>query len=115
MRKLFVERKTYKKNGQEFYTYFIKGNKSGKDFEVNLMPVDLGGYTVLDIIFAGQEQVELQLKPYEIKNESGEVIKGNTYFVSSEDSDGVTLECTLKARRGSDKSLLKMLLGEISK
>ena len=53
---------------------------------------------------------ELTLTPYEIKDESGKVLKGNTYGVRSVDEDGQIYECKIKPFRDSDKALLNMLL-----
>ena len=53
---------------------------------------------------------ELTLTPYEIKDDSGKVLKGNTYGVRSVDEDGQLYECKIKPFRDSDKALLNMLL-----
>lgn len=55
-------------------------------------------------------QAELILKPYEIKDDSGNVLKGNTYAVRTVDEDGEIYECAIKPSRVSDKALLNMLL-----
>ena len=73
-------------------------------------PADFGGYAILDVVFNGEQQAELQLTPYSIKAENGEVITGNTYKVVSYDEDGTTYECPVKPSRDSDKIALKMLI-----
>ena len=47
----------------------------------------------------------------EIEMTTGDVIKGNTYFVSSVDENGEVYECKIKPFRTSDKALIKMLIG----
>ena len=108
--KLVVERETYEKEGKSYFTYFIKGNVRGKDVRVAVMPPDLGGYQVLDIVFNGEFKAELITKPYEMKDASGNVVKGNTYYVQSADENGDVYECQIKPFRTSDKMLLKMLV-----
>ena len=106
-----VERDTYTKNGQEFFSYFIKGNIRGKVYRIGVMPPDNGGYQVLDIVFGNAMSAELVLKPYEIKDEkTGQVVKGNSYAVRSVDDDGIVYECPIKPARTSDKTMLNMLL-----
>ena len=109
-KKIFVERDTYEKNGNTYFSYFIKGIVRGKEVRIMIVPPDKGGYTVLDIVFGDQMAAELTLTPYEIKDDSGKVLKGNTYGVRSVDEDGQIYECKIKPFRDSDKALLNMLL-----
>lgn len=105
-----VERETYEKNGKTNFTYFIKGTIRGKAVKIAVTPPDFGGYTVLDIVFNDAMAADLIVTPFTMKNESGEVITGNTYSVRSVDEDGVIYECKIKPFRQSDKQLLNMLL-----
>lgn len=108
---IVVERETYEKNGKEYFSYFVKGNVRGKDVKASVMPLDIGGYTVLDIVFGNEMKAELVLNPYEIKDEkTGIVMSGNTYSVRSVDENGETYECRVKPSKNSDKSLLNMIL-----
>lgn len=109
--KIFVERDTYESKGKTYYSYFIKGQIRGKDVRIAIVPPDLGGYAVLDIVFGEAMAAELIAKPFEIKDDkTGSVISGNTYMVRTEDENGMVYECNVKPFRSSDKSLLNMLL-----
>ena len=109
--KIVVEREIYEKNGNQYFTYFVKGNVRGKDVKANVMPLDIGGYTVLDIVFNGEMKAELVATPYEIKDEkTGSVVTGKTFSVRSVDENGEIYECKIKASRQSDKQLLSMIL-----
>ncbi len=105
-----VEREAYSKNGKEFFSYFIRGNVRGKDVKVAVAPPDIGGYTVLDIVFDTAMAADLVITPFEMKNANGEIISGNTYSVRSYDENGEVYECKIKPLRVSDKSLLNMML-----
>ena len=108
---IMVERETYEKNGNTYYSYFIKGTLRGVDFKIGVQPHDVGGYTVLDIVFNGEMQAELVMKPWEIVDEkTGQVNSGNTYAVGSYDEDGKAYECAIKPARRSDKDLMNMFL-----
>lgn len=108
---IVVERETYEKNGKQYFSYFVKGNVRGKDVKASVMPLDIGGYTVLDIVFGNEMKAELVLNPYEIKDEkTGAVMSGNTYSVRSVDENGEIYECRIKPAKNSDKSLLNMIL-----
>jgi hypothetical protein len=109
-KKIFVEREVYEKDNKEYFSYFIKGVVRGKEVRVLITPPDKGGYTVLDIVFGNEMAAELTLTPYEIKDEKGKVMKGNTYGVRSVDEDGQVYECKIKPFRDSDKALLNMLV-----
>ena len=108
--KIKVERETYEKNGKTFYSYFIKGNVRGRDVKASLAPPDKGGYVILDIVFDDAMEAELVVIPYEIRDEKGNVLKGNTYAVRSQDENGDIYECKVKPYRDSDKNILNMLL-----
>ena len=105
-----VERETFKSNGKEYFSYFIKGVVRGRNVKAAVIPPDKGGYAVLDIVFDGEMEAELVVKPFEMKDEHGKTITGNTYMVRSYDEDGTVYECPIKPAKASDKSFLNMLL-----
>ena len=108
--KIMVEREPFQKDGKNYFSYFIKGTVRGKDIRVLITPPDKGGWQVLDIVFGDANEAELELKPYEMKNEAtGEVVKGNSFAVKSVDENGEVYECKIKPLRSSDKMLLNML------
>ena len=55
-------------------------------------------------------EAELVVVPYEMKDDHGKVVKGNTYAVRPYDEDGTVYECPIKPARTSDKSFMNMLL-----
>ncbi|MDD3831652.1 MAG: hypothetical protein PHW00_03225 [Clostridia bacterium] len=108
---LYVEREPYEAKGKTYFSHYIKGNIRGTDVKILLAPPDNGGYTVLDIVYNGENTADFIVKPFEMKNDAGETIKGNTYSVQSIDKEtGEIYECAVKPLRNSDKNLLKMLL-----
>ena len=109
--KVVVERETYEKNGNQYFTYFVRGVVRGKEVKAGVMPLDFGGYTLLDIVFNGEKQADLEARPFEFKDEkTGSVISGTSYMVVSVDENGEVYECKIKASRQSDKQLLAMIL-----
>ena len=110
-KKLIVEREKFEFKGKEYMGYFVKGIVKGREVRATLKPQDINGYTVLDLIFDGANEVELIAKPYSITDEAtGNVITGNTFVVRSVDENGEVYECPVKHSRGSDKVLLNMLM-----
>ena len=108
---ILVERETFEKNGNTYFSYFIQGEIRGKHVKAAVIPPDKGGYTVLDIVFGNAMACELAVKPFEIKDDAtGKVISGNTYAVVSYDENGETYECAIKPYRASDKAILSMLV-----
>ena len=108
-KKIKVERETYNKEDKTYFSYFIKGVIRGREVRIAVVPPDNGGFRVLDIVFDKEMSADLVLKPYEIKDDKGKVLKGNTYAVVSKDKDGTEYECPVKPARASDKIFLKML------
>ena len=109
-KKLIVEREKFEFKGKEYMGYFVKGIVKGREVRATLKPQDINGYTVLDLIFDGANEVELIAKPYSITDDNGNVISGNTFIVRSVDENGEVYECPVKHSRGSDKVLLNMLM-----
>ena len=110
-KKIFVERETFEFKGNTYFSYFIKGTIRGKEVKLAVIPPDKGGYVVLDIVFDNEMACELVLKPYEMKDDKGNVtMAGNTYSVISVDENGLVYECPVKPAKSSDKALLNMLI-----
>ena len=106
---IIVKRETYQKDGKEYFAYFIEGKVKGKPVRVNVVPHDIGGYTVLDIVFEGAKEVKLDVRSFTMKNDKGEETVINTFNVVSLDDNGEVYECPVKAKNKSDKILLSML------
>lgn len=112
---LIVERETYgSKTNEKRYSYFVRGKIRGKDIKASLVPSDIGGYDVLDIVFGVEKTAELVLVPYSMIDEkTGKEICGNGYEVVNYDENGEIYKCKVKPRQASDKSLLEMLLARL--
>ncbi|MDE6867641.1 MAG: hypothetical protein K2J83_00650 [Clostridia bacterium] len=110
---VLVERETYEKDGNTYFSHVVKGKIRGKDVKATVVPHDVGGYAILDIVFGEKPTAELVLKPYEIKDEKTKrTVKGNTYAVrSADEATGEIYECPVKPFRNSDKTILTMLIG----
>lgn len=116
-RQLYVQKEPFEYNGKTCYHYFIKGVVRGREVKIDLTPpnkdTDMGGYTVLDIVFGDADRADLIIEPFEIEDEkTKKVIKGNRYMVRTVDENGKIYECPVKPSRTSDRSMLQMLLAE---
>ena len=114
---LYVQKEPFEYNGKTYHHYFIQGMVRGREVKVELAPpnkdTDMGGYTVLDIVFVDADRADLIIEPFEITDDkTKQVIKGNRYLVRTVEEDGKVYECTVKPARTSDRSLLNMLLAE---
>lgn len=111
--KLLVEREPYEKEGNTYFSHVVKGSIRGRDVKATLIPHDVGGYAILDIVFGVSNTAELVLKPFEIRDEkTKKTVKGNSYAVRSVDeATGEILECPVKPFRSSDKTILNMIAG----
>lgn len=112
---LKIERETYEsKAKEERYSYFVRGNLRGKEMKSSLVPSDIGGYELLDLLFIDDSEVKLIVVPFELNNsETGELVKGNTYVARTTDKKGEVYECPIKPRQKSDKAILEMLLSRL--
>ena len=107
---LFVQKEPFEYNGKTCYHYFIKGVVREHEVKIDLAPpnkdTDMGGYTVLDIVFGDADRADLIIEPFEITDDkTKQVIKGNRYLVRTVDEDGKVYECTVKPARTSDRSV----------
>ena len=113
----YVQKEPFEYNGRTCYHYYIKGVGRGREVKIDVAPpnkdTDMGGYTVLDIVFGDANRADLIVEPFETTDEkTKQAIKGNRYIVRTVDEDGKIYECTVKPARTSDRSLLNMLLAE---
>ena len=107
---ILVERDTYTKNGQEYFSYFINAKIRGKEKRIGVVPPDNGGYEVLDIVFGNEDKAELTVQKMTMTDAKGKESSYVKYGVKSVDEDGKIYECKIKPFRGSDKDLLEMYL-----
>lgn len=107
---IYVVKEPYEKDGKSYNAYVINGNVRGKDVKAHVAPPDVGGYTVLDIVFLDADKAELIRTPFEIRDEkTGRVVTGFSYVVRTIDENGEVYECPVKPQRRSDKDLLNLL------
>ena len=110
MRNLKVLKEHYNKDGKEYNCYCLRGAVRGKDVRVQLLPPDIQGYTVLDIVFDDQNEADFVVTPFEFKADNGQIIAGNNYSVRSIGDNGEIYECKVIPAKASDKILIEMLL-----
>ncbi len=99
--KIYINREPYKSNGKLCYSYFINCVLNDRPNHINLAPIDIGGYILLDILFADNSAVELIAT-----EENGKQI----YKAVSYDDNGEVYECEVKPLHGSDRVKLKLIL-----
>lgn len=111
---LKVERETYEsKDHVSRFSYFIRGVLRGKEIRLFIVPSDIGGYELLDLLFIDNSDVRLDVVPYEINDSNGTLIKGNSYVAKVVASNGEIFECPVKPRNKSDKCILEMFLDRL--
>ncbi len=110
MRDMKVLKEHYIKQGKEYNCYCLRGKVRGVDVRVQLLPPDIQGYTVLDIVFGEKEDAEFVVSPFEFKDANGKVISGNSYAVRNTDAEGEIYECKVVPAKPSDRTLIEMLL-----
>lgn len=111
--KLFVEREKWTgSDGNEYWSYILKGVVRGRAVRVDFTPKDKGGYEPLDIVFTISDKAELIMTTETMTDASGNKTKYTSYKVRTEDELGV-LECGVKPARDSDKALLNMVISQL--
>lgn len=107
--------KPREKGAKPIYTYNVYGVIRGVEVRAGMNPPDKGGFSVLSLVFGDTDALPLYMVPYEMKDENGVKISGNTYKVMSLDEEGDVLECKVKPSRDSDKRILECLLKKAQK
>lgn len=111
---VYVERESFEgSNGEEYWSYVVKGKVRGRDVKVDFIPKDKGGYEPLDIVFDVNDKAELLMADEAMTDNNGNVTRYISYLVRTVDEDGLPYECAVKPARDSDKALLKMLLNAL--
>jgi hypothetical protein len=110
---LSVVRKTYKKNGKEYYNYVVLGKVRGKEVSVSLIPSDIGGYALLDIVFNNENTLPLSVTKEQYDNNGTLIDYLKLEVTSSDETTGEIFSATVKTTHRSDKQLLDMLIRQI--
>ena len=110
MKNLKVLKEHYTKDGKEYNCYCLRGNIRGVDARIQLLPPDIQGYTLLDIVFGEENEADFVVTPFEFKDDHGNVIAGNSYSVRSIGDQGEIYESKLIPANVSDKRLIELLL-----
>lgn len=98
------------KNGEIRFGYYVSGELRGKEVKANLIPSDIGGYALIDLIFLTSETAKLRM----IKSKmSDSITKQINEIVSYEmfnlDETNDEIVCKVKPWQSSDKYILDML------
>ena len=100
--------------GNPCYGYVVKGIIRGKEYAVDFMPKDKGGYEPLDIVFDISDKAELIMTEEEMTDDNGRKTRYTTYKLQTTDEDGVVYSVGVKPQRDSDKTLLQMILNALN-
>ncbi len=103
------------KQGRVCYGYMVEGKVRGRSVKADIVPKDQGGYEPLDIVFDVSPKAELIVEEGDMDLKNGKKSHYVRYKARTIDEDGVVFECGVKPQNDSDKSLLEMLLGVITR
>lgn len=109
--KIKVTREAFTGESETYYGYYVYGNIRGIDVKAQVIPLDFGGYAVLDIVYDGEDEAELVTEDYTYTAKDGAEKVGKHYKVVTYDSDGKAYECPVKPAKRSDKTLINVLSG----
>ena len=107
--------KPREKGAKPIYSYNVYGVVRGTEVRAGMIPPDKGGFQVLSLVFGESNELPIYCVPYEMKDEKGHKVTGNTYKVMSYDEEGDVLECKVKPSRDSDKRILECLIKKAQK
>ena len=101
-------------SGNPCYGYAVKGFVRDKEYAVDFMPKDKGGYEPLDIVFDVSDKPELIMTEEEMIDDAGRKTHYTTYKFQAVDENGVVYSVGVKPQRDSDKTLLQMILNSMN-
>ncbi len=106
--KLFREK--FVASGKEYWGYFCKGNIAGKAVKIEFVPLDNGGYEVLDFVFLFADEANINVQTIVSKNNMGRRVSYTSYEAYNLTPDGKKLSSPIKPARRSDESLFNMAI-----
>ncbi|MDR2090600.1 MAG: hypothetical protein LBP62_02985 [Clostridiales bacterium] len=112
---LFIEREVVRgANKKDYRNYFLRFNLRGRSSRVDFVPLDIGGYEVLDFVFGDALNAELILESYTVKdNRTGKITKRGMYYYARNIDDTGVYKAQIKPKETSDKNLLEMVLSSM--
>ena len=110
---LTLERETYTgRDGKEYYGYIVRGVLRGREVKADIVPKDIGGYELLDILFDGDGEVVLTVTDEEKVDNFGNKTRYKTYAAETTDENGTLLTCDVKPKQSSDKCYITAFLNQ---
>lgn len=107
--KIKVTREAFTGENETYYGYYVYGNIRGMDVKAQIIPLDFGGYAVLDIVYGDENEADLIAEDYTYTAKDGTEKTGKRYRVVTYDADGREYECSVKPAHRSDKTLINLL------
>ena len=101
-----------KKKWQMIWVYSVLGVLRGRKVQVSLQASDIGGYSLLDLVFNGENVLALWRKAFSNKNDKGVVTSSGWHYfaISIDEVTGIPYIAPLKPSAKSDKFLLESLI-----
>ena len=110
---LTLERETYTgRDGNEYFGYIVRGVLRGREVKADIVPKDIGGYELLDILFDGEGEVLLTVTDEEKVDSFGNKTRYKSYVAETIDEDGTPLVCEVKPKESSDKCYITAFLNQ---
>lgn len=110
---LTLERETYTgRDGNEYYGYIVRGVLRGREVKADIVPKDIGGYELLDILFDGDGEVMLTVSDEEKVDNFGNKMRYKSYAAETIDEDGTPLVCDVKPKQSSDKCYITAFINQ---
>jgi len=104
-------REKFVSNGKTYWGYFVSGNIAGKPMTAEFIPLDVGGYEVLDLVFAFSEEADIKVTKTVSKNNMGCRVTYTSYeaenFVPNTTK---RLHCGIRPSKNSDQAVFDMIV-----
>lgn len=100
---------------KEMYNYFVKGEVHGRKIKANIEAKDVGGYSLLDLLFNIDKKPVLSIRDEKMTDERGRKTVYTVYEAQAVDENGEVYPYKVKPSRESDKAYINFMIMQSQK
>ncbi len=110
---IFLTRSPFKtRDGRKMWSYYVAGQKYGREIKAEFTARDAGGFGFLDMLFAVAKEVQLVIRDEVMEGDNGRKTYYKSYEAQGIDPEGEIVSIKIRPKNDSDKAYLALIIGQ---
>lgn len=100
------------RDGRKMWSYYVAGQKYGREIKAEFTARDAGGFGFLDLLFEIAKEVQLVIRDEVMEGDGGRKTYYKSYEAQGVDPDGQIVSIKIRPKNDSDKAYLALILNQ---